>query len=84
MKSILFVLLSLAGAVAQPRIPRPAPALNLLQPCKGRPALLAFIVTTCPHCQAFTRTVMEPMYEAGKVCAIAVHGKLQLLLATET
>lgn len=53
-------------------VPRPAPALNILAPCKGRPTLLAFVVTDCPHCQAFTRQVMEPLSEAGRVCALAV------------
>jgi peroxiredoxin len=64
-------------AVAQPGfhsivVPRPAPALNLLAPCKGKLTLLAFIVTTCPHCKAFTRQVMEPLHESKQICAIAV------------
>jgi len=71
MKIFLRLLLSSGCLLAQPKIPRPAPALNLLQACHGRPTLLAFINTGCLHCKWFTSTVMEPMYEAGKACAIA-------------
>lgn len=71
MKPLLFVLLSMVSARAQ-QVPRPAPPMNLLAPCKGKPALLAFVVTTCSHCKAFTRRVMEPLYEQHHVCAMAI------------
>ncbi len=72
MKKILLLLTLSALASAQPKLPRPAPALNLLSPCKGRPTVLAWIVTTCPHCKAFTHSVLEPEYESGRVCAVAI------------
>lgn len=71
MKFISFVLLSLMVS-AQPPVPRPAPRLNLLEPCRGKVTVAAFIVTGCPHCQAFTRGVMEPLYQARQVCAVAI------------
>lgn len=58
--------------LAQPSPPRPAPRLNLLSQCRGKVTIVAFIVTTCPHCQAFTRTVMEPLYESRRICALAI------------
>jgi len=70
---LLAPLLILAGcAVSQPKLPRSAPRFNPLETCRGKITLAAFIVTTCPHCQVFARNVMEPMYESGKVCAVAV------------
>ena len=65
--SLLFCAVSFAQVV-----PRPAPAWNPLLECKGKTTLLAFIVTICSHCKAFTRDVMEPMRKRGEVCAIAV------------
>lgn len=59
-------------AAAQPKLPRPAPKLNLLAPCHGKVTVAAFIVTSCPHCRAFTQRVMEPLSEAGKICAVAI------------
>jgi hypothetical protein len=72
MRFLALFCLSLGGALAQPGLPRPAPRINLLEPCRGKITVAAFIVTTCAHCQAFTRNVMEPMYEAGRICAMAV------------
>lgn len=70
---LLAALLIFAGcAFSQPKLPRSAPRFNPLDPCRGRTTVLAFIITTCPHCKAFTAKVMEPMYESGKVCAVAV------------
>ena len=63
MRGILlgFGVISLAAAfAADPVIPRPAPdfAINLvggqqiqLSQYKGKVVVLAFILTTCPHCQ---------------------------------
>ncbi len=78
MKSKLILSLSIlglwlaCGAFAQPPLPRLAPRFNPLEPCRGRTTVAAFIVTTCPHCKAFARNVMEPMYESGRICAVAV------------
>ena len=65
--SLLFCAVSFGQVV-----PRPAPAWNPLLECKGKTTLLAFVVTICSHCKAFTREVMEPMSKRGEVCAIAV------------
>lgn len=70
--AFLLFLLTPPCAMAQPRPPRPAPRLNLLEPCRGKITVAAFIVTTCPHCQAFSRNVMEPLYESKQICAVAV------------
>lgn len=67
----LLGLLFCAVSFAQ-QVPRPALAWNPLLECKGKTTLLAFVVTTCLHCKAFTRDVMEPMRKRGEVCAIAV------------
>lgn len=72
MRLVAFLLIMAGCAWPQPKLPRSAPRLNLLEPCRGKTTIAAFIVTTCPHCQAFARNVMEPMYESGKVCAVAV------------
>lgn len=72
LKAIAAAFLLLAPVACGQTVPRSAPALNLLAPCKGRVALVAFVVTTCPHCKAFTKDVMEPLYEAKRVCAVAI------------
>ncbi len=56
----------------KPALPRPAPQLNLLAPCHGKVTVAAFIVTSCPHCQAFAHRVMEPLKESGQICAVAI------------
>jgi len=72
MKVIGVIAAACAFAFAQPPLPRPAPSLNVLSPCKGQVTVAAFIVTTCPHCQRFTRNVMEPMYTGKEICAVAI------------
>jgi hypothetical protein len=72
MKLSLLLLLSMFCTLAQPKPPRPAPRLNLLEPCRGKVAVAVFIVTGCPHCQAFTRGVLEPLYASHQICAVAV------------
>ena len=64
MRSIgLFLALSLSclSVSAQPPMPRKAPELTIIEPSgkqtllssyKGKVVVLAFILTTCPHCQA--------------------------------
>jgi peroxiredoxin len=59
-------------AVAQPKPPRPTPRLNLLELCRGKVTVIAFVVTGCPHCKAFTRDVLEPLYESRRICAVAI------------
>jgi hypothetical protein len=71
-QALLLSLLLMCCALAQPHPPRPAPRLNLLEPCRGRVTVAAFIVTGCAHCQAFTRRVMEPLYQSKQICAVAV------------
>lgn len=67
---LIFLLAALCGA--QPKPPRLAPPLNLLAPCRGQVTIAAFIVTTCSHCKAFTRDVMQPLYAHKQACAIAI------------
>src|SRR5580704_18142836 len=61
--SRLFLALSLAAisVLAQPPMPRKAPELTVVEPSgkqtllssyRGKVVALAFIFTTCPHCQA--------------------------------
>jgi peroxiredoxin len=66
------ITLSAQPSAAMPRVPRPAPPLNLLLPCKSKTTLLAFINTNCSHCKEFTKTVMEPIHESGSACVLAV------------
>lgn len=71
MKTTILFLVSLA-ALAQPSPPRPAPPLNLLNECKGKPTVLAFINTECSHCKAFTHDAMQMIHRLGLACTIAV------------
>jgi hypothetical protein len=71
----LFGMLILAGglifaqhALAQPAVPRQAPRINFLEDCRGSVTVIAFIVTSCPHCQAFSR-VLEDLSRTKPVCA---------------
>jgi hypothetical protein len=66
----LIELLVLAGglSLAQPAMPRPAPRINFLEDCRGRVTVMAFIVTSCPHCQAFSK-VLEDLTHTKHVCA---------------
>jgi hypothetical protein len=66
------LLLLTCCALAVPKPSRPAPRLNLLEPCRGKVTVAAFIVTGCAHCQAFTRGVMEPLYRSKQICAVAI------------
>jgi len=63
-------LLMLAGGLtlAQPTVPRPAPRINFLEDCRGKVTVMAFIVTSCPHCQAFSK-VLEDLSHSKSVCA---------------
>jgi hypothetical protein len=63
-------LLMAAGGwiLAQPAVPRPAPRINFLEDCRGRVTVMAFIVTGCSHCQAFSKT-LEELSRKKPVCA---------------
>jgi peroxiredoxin len=60
--------------LAQPPMPRKAPELTIVEPSgkqtllssyKGKVVLLAFIFTTCPHCQAETGVMNKLQAELG-------------------
>lgn len=72
MKKLMLVVLAAAALFAQPPLPRPAPALNLLLPCKGKITLVAFMVTSCPHCKAFSHDVMRDMDVGGLACTVGI------------
>lgn len=72
MKRLILILNAAAVLFAQPPLPRPAPALNLLTPCKGRITLVAFMVTTCPHCKAFSHDVMRSMDAGHLACTVGI------------
>jgi hypothetical protein len=71
-KRLILTLNAAAVLLAQPPLPRPAPALNLLTPCKGRITLVAFMVTTCPHCKAFSHDVMRSMDAGHLACTVGI------------
>lgn len=74
MKSaILALTLALSLHAAAP-VPRPAPALTFSEPSgktgtlaamKGKVVVVQFLLTTCPHCQAFSRTLTKLTTELG-------------------
>ena len=68
MKQIGILMLAGGLVLAQPTVPRPAPRINFLEDCRGRVIVMAFIVTTCPHCQAFSK-VLEDLSRTKRVCA---------------
>jgi len=72
MKTLLAIVLA-AGSAFGATIPRPAPELaihmvdgsqTLLSTYKGKVVLLAFVFTTCPHCQKVTGILnnLQPEY----------------------
>jgi glutaredoxin len=66
---MLFAGLALGQAtMTQAAVPRPAPRINFLEDCRGRVTVMAFIVTSCPHCQAFSK-VLEDLSRTKSVCA---------------
>ena len=71
LKRSILASLILAVATLGQAIPREAPALNLLFPCKGRVTVVAFVITTCPPCKYFAREVMEPLSRSETVCMVA-------------
>jgi peroxiredoxin len=71
-KRLILILSAAALLFAQPPLPRPAPALNLLAPCKGRVTLVAFMVTTCPHCKTFSHDVMRGIDAGNLACTVGI------------
>src|SRR5580704_8417164 len=72
----LFLALSLIAfsVLAQPPMPRKAPELTIVEPpsketllssYRGKVVLLAFIYTTCPHCQAECGVLNKLQAELG-------------------
>ena len=68
MKQFGMLILAAGFALAQPAVPRPAPRINFLEDCRGRVTVMAFVVTSCPHCQAFSR-VLEGLSGGKHICA---------------
>lgn len=68
MKQLCMLLLASGLILPQPAVPRPAPRINFLEDCRGRVTVMAFIVTSCPHCQAFSK-VLEDLSRTKPVCA---------------
>ena len=64
-----FLLFTAAGILmGQTVLPRPAPRINLLDACRGEVTVIAFVVTTCPHCQEFSKT-LDSLARTKKICA---------------
>ncbi|HEY7338199.1 MAG TPA: TlpA disulfide reductase family protein [Bryobacteraceae bacterium] len=64
-----------AAALAQVKVPRPAPELEIAEPSgrtaklssyRGDVVLLAFVVTSCPHCQAASKEFEKLQMEFGQ------------------
>ena len=77
------LLLALAFTVqAAAPVPRPAPALEVLEPSgkkvnlaglRGKVVVVQFLLTTCPHCQAFSKTLNQMLPQYGpNVVAVGV------------
>ena len=73
--------LGLSLQAASP-VPRPAPALTFSEPSgktgtvagmKGKVVILQFLLTTCPHCQAFSKVLTKLTTEYGlKIQAVGL------------
>jgi peroxiredoxin len=71
---LLAVSLVSLSVLAQPPTPRKAPEITIVEPSgkqtlltsyRGKVVLLAFIFTTCPHCQAVTGVLTKLNNELG-------------------
>ena len=69
MKALGLLLLVGGLSLAQPTVPRPAPRINFLEDCRGKVTVLAFIVTSCPHCQAFSKVLEDLSRTHKSICA---------------
>lgn len=92
----LFLAVALVSfsVLAQPPMPRKAPELTVVEPSgkqtllssyKGKVVLLAFIFTTCPHCQAECGIMSKLETELGskgfQALAVAFNDNAGLLLS---
>jgi peroxiredoxin len=71
-KKVLLTFLSALCAAAQ-MVPRPAPDLETLGGRRGDVVVMAFMVTTCTHCQAVSRE-LESLYAEMKDRGLRVIG----------
>lgn len=93
--SRLFLAVSLVACsvVAQPPTPRKAPELTVVEPSgkqtllssyRGKVVALAFILTTCPHCQAECQVLTKLHDELGpkgfQPLAVAFNDNAQMLV----
>jgi peroxiredoxin len=91
----LFLALSLISfsILAQPAMPRKAPELTVVEPSgkqtllssyRGKVVLLAFVFTTCPHCQAEIGVMNKLQGEFGpkgfQALAVAVNDNAGMLV----
>ncbi len=83
--AIIALTLASLGALdlqAAAPVPRPAPALTFSEPSgktgtiagmKGKVVVIQFLLTTCPHCQAFSRSLNKLTTEFGpKIQAVGL------------
>ena len=70
----LITLLASAAALAIPPLPRKAPEFTITEPSgkesllssyRGKVVVLAFVHTTCPHCQVFSQVLERLQKELG-------------------
>ena len=79
--ALLLAALAVSLPAAAP-VPRPAPALSFSQPSgaagsiaayKGKVVVVQFLLTTCPHCQNFSRILTKLTSEYGpKIQAVGL------------
>ena len=81
-KAVLLVAALALSLPAAAPVPRPAPTLSFSQPSgtagtiaayKGKVVVVQFLLTTCPHCQAFSRVLTKLTSEYGpKIQAVGL------------
>lgn len=90
---LAFSLVSLSLLSAQPATPRKAPELTIVEPSgkeillssyRGKVVALAFVLTTCPHCQAESQVLSKLNTELGpkgfQPVAVAFNENAQFLV----
>lgn len=74
MRTAILTLTLALGLQAAAPVPRPAPALTFAEPSgkagtvaamKGKVVVVQFLLTTCPHCQAFSKVLTKLTTEFG-------------------
>jgi peroxiredoxin len=71
-KTVLLSFLFALGALAQ-AVPRPAPPMEVYGAHRGQVVVMAFMITTCTHCQAVSRE-LETLYVEMKDRGLRVIG----------